>query len=165
MDCVKDVVIPIVSAIIGGLFTVGGVYLTIRHERKKEKERIVLANKPLICRLDPMQQYDYKSAVEFDIEEPGEEDKGKIFGIIKNTDKAILIIDGVSVNGKLYKPRYGNVVDKNQIFYLRIYVSETIKETDDVLFIIKDIMENTYKYKLEIKSDKKEAEIIGLKEI
>ena len=35
----KDITIPIVSAIIGGLFTFLGVFITIKHEEKKRKKR------------------------------------------------------------------------------------------------------------------------------
>ena len=167
MECneiLKDIIIPIIASVIGGLFTVWGVYLTIKYEKEKEKEEKTLSHKPLICRLDPMQQYDAKDTVDFRLEDYNSEENGKIFGVIKNTDNAILLIEGVSVNGELYKSVYGNVVDKNQIFNLYVYVSEKINESDEVLFIIKDIMDNIYKYKLEIKCDDNYSEIIGFKE-
>lgn len=163
-EILKDIIIPIIASVIGGLFTVWGVYLTIKYEKEKEKEEKILSHKPLICRLDPMQQYDAKDTVDFRLEDSNSEEKRKIFGVIKNTDNAILLIEGVSVNGKLYKSVYGNVVDKNQIFNLYVYVSEKINESDEVLFIIKDIMDNIYKYKLEIKCDDNYSEIIGFKE-
>ena len=76
------------------------------------------------------------------------------------------MIDGVSVNGKLYKSLYGDVVDKNQIFNLYINVSEKINKDDEIFFIVKDIMENKYKYRVETRyKDEKYSEIIGLKEI
>lgn len=57
-------------------------------------------------------------------------------------------------------------MDKNQVFNLYVNVLEKLNEDDEVVFIIKDIMENEYKYKLEIKyNDEKFAEIIGFKEI
>lgn len=164
-EILKNIIIPIMSSVIGGLFTVWGVYLTIKYEKRKEKEEKVLSHKPLICRLDPMQQYEYKDTVDFRLEDPDVEEKGKIFGVIKNTDNAILLIEGVSVNGKVYKSVYGNVVDKNQIFNLYVYVTEVINESDEILFMIKDIMDNIYKYKLEIKCDDKYSEIIGFKEV
>lgn len=164
-ELLKDIIIPIVASIIGGLFTVFGVYLTIKYEKQKDKEEKILSHKPLICRLDPMQQYDYKDTEDFQLTDCDMEEKGKIFGVIKNTDNAILLIEGVSVNGKLYKPVYGNVVDKNKIFNLYVHVNEKISKNDELIFIVKDIMENEYKYKLEINYDDKCSEIIGLKEI
>ena len=47
VEILKNIIIPIVSAIIGGLCTFLGVLITILHEKKKEKEERLLANKPL----------------------------------------------------------------------------------------------------------------------
>ena len=164
-EIIKNIIIPILASIIGGCFTVGGVYLTIKYEKQKEKAEKLLSYKPLIYRLDPMQKYEYKNAVDFKLSDSDIEESWELWGIIKNTDNAILIIDGVVVNGKKYKPKFGNVVDKNQIFNLYVYVSEVINESDEVILIVKDIMDNIYKYKLDIKSDDENSEIIGLDEI
>lgn len=163
----KEIVIPIISAIIGGLCTFLGVFMTIRHEKRKEKEERLLANKPLFYRLDLRQEYEYKSAVDFCLGVGNfDEKEGQIFGVIKNTDNAVLIIDGVSINGKLYKSLYGDVVDKNQIFNLYINVSEKINKEDEIIFVVKDIMENKYEYRVETRyKDEKYSEIIGFKEI
>ena len=163
----KDIIIPIVSAIIGGLFTFLGVFITIKHEKKKEKEEERLANKPLFYRLDLRQEYDYNKAVDFCLGVGNFDDKaGQIFGVIKNTDNAILIIEGVSVNNKLYKSLYGNVIDKNQIVNVYVNVSKKLDESDEIIFIIKDIMENEYKYKVEVQyKDSEYSEMIGFKEI
>lgn len=166
-EILKDIVIPVLSSIIGGICTFIGVYITIKHEKNKEKEEQILSNKPLFCRLDYRQEYDAEKAVDFVFGVGNFDEKaGQIFGVIKNTDNAILIIDGVSINGKKYKPLYGDAVDKNQVFNMYVNVLEKLSEDDEVVFIIKDIMKNEYKYKLEIKyNDEKFAEIIGFKEI
>ena len=39
-----DIIGPILCSIVGGLFTVVGVYLTIVYEKNKEKEKIKQAN-------------------------------------------------------------------------------------------------------------------------
>ena len=166
-EILKNIIIPIVSAIIGGLCTFIGVLITILHEKKKEKEEKLLINKPLFYRLDLRQGYEHKNVLEFCLGVENFDNKeGQIFGVIKNTDNAVLIIDGVSVNGKLYKSLYGDVVDKNQVFYLYVNVSEKINKDDEIVFFVKDIMENKYKYKVEIRyKDEKYSEIIGFKEI
>lgn len=167
VEIIKDIIIPIISAIIGGIFTFLGVFITIHHEKKKEEEEKLLTNKPLFYRLDLRQDYESKSAVDFCLGVGNFDDKeGQIFGVIKNTDNAVLIIDSVSVNGKLYKSLYGDVVDKNQIFNLYINVSEKINKKDEIIFVVKDIMENKYEYIVETKQeDEKYSEIIGFREI
>ena len=166
-ETLKDVIIPILASIVGGLFTFIGVYMTIQHEKKKEQEERKLQNKPLFYRLDPRQEYEYKEAVDFYLGVGNFDNKaGQIYGVIKNTDNAILVIEGVSVNGKIYKSLFGNVVDKNQIFNLFVNVSNSLNDNDEVIFKIKDIMNNQYDYKVDIKyKDEKYCEIIGFAEI
>ena len=127
----------------------------------------MLSNKPLFYRLDLRQEYEAKSAVDFCLGVGNFDDKeGQIFGVIKNTDNAVLIIDNVSVNDKIYKSLYGDVVYKNQIFNLYINVSEKINKDDEIIFTVKDIMNNKYKYRIETKNeDEKYSEIIGFKEV
>lgn len=171
MDCnevVKDIIIPIASAIIGGVFTFLSVFITIKHEKKNNREEILLANKPLFCRMDPNQQYDYKSAIDFCMGTGNFDDdkKSQIYGVIKNTDNAILIVDSIYINGKKYESLYGEVVDKNQIFNLYINTFEELNLNDEIVFIVKDIFGNIYRYKIEVKyTDKSFAEIVGFKEI
>lgn len=62
-----DIIGPIICSIIGGIFTVGGVYLTIVYEKNKEKEEIKQANKPLFYLLHPMQDYNSDVAVTYAI--------------------------------------------------------------------------------------------------
>ncbi len=164
---VKEIIIPIVSAVIGGMFTFLGVFITIQHEKKKEKFERLLANKPLFYKIDYRQVYDDKSAVDFCFGVGNfDEKEGQIFGIIKNTDNAIFIIDGISVNGKIYKSIYGDVVDKNQIINLYVNVSNCINNDDEIIMIIKDIMNNRYEYKIEVQyKNVNYAEMIGFKEM
>lgn len=164
-NIVKDILIPIAASVIGGAFSFLGVYMTIKHEKNKDNEQKILANKPLFYRIDPMQEYPYKESVDFILKTNNENKEGKIYGIFKNTDNAILIIDGVIVNGKTYKSLYGDVIDKNQIFNLYVYIDEKLGQKNEIIFVVKDILGNKYKYSLEIKNDKKSSEIIGFKEI
>lgn len=48
MEIVSNIVVPILSSIIGGLFTVGGVWLTIKHEQKKEQRNYLESIKPYL---------------------------------------------------------------------------------------------------------------------
>lgn len=145
----KDIIGPILCSVIGGICTVIGVYLTIKYEKNKEKLEVKEKNKPLFYRLDSMQDYDYKSAADY-ILGTSNNCRFKIQGIFKNTEKALMIIDYVLVNGKKYYPINGDVVDKNKIFYLDVFLEEKLDIFDELILFIKDIYNNQYKYKLEI---------------
>lgn len=144
-----DVVLPIGCALISGGLTVLGVLLTIKHENKKNKETIRLSNKPIFYRIDPQQEFDSKSAHYFQFNFNFEKDGTEIEGIFKNTDNSILILDRVISNGKEYYPSFGKVVDKNITFYLYVYLDENINSDDEIIIIVKDVLNNEYKYKIE----------------
>ena len=48
METASNIIISILSSIIGGLFTFGGVWLTIKHEQKKERRNYLESIKPYL---------------------------------------------------------------------------------------------------------------------
>lgn len=157
-----EIVIPLVSSLISGILTVIGVGLTIKHENKKDKRILKLSNKPIFYRIDPMQEYDYKSAVDYQFNFNCSNRIKEIYGIFKNTDNALLLLNYISVNGKKYFPNFGDVIDKNVIFNICVNCEENINSETEVIMCIRDVLNNEYRYNLicEI-SDK---EIINIKE-
>lgn len=160
-----DIIGPLICSLIGGLLTVLGVYLTIKYEKRKDKETIKFNSKPLFYRLDSRQDYDYKNAKDYFLKDNNEV-LIRIFGIFHNTDKAYLILSYASINNKKYIPINGNVIDKDEIFNLYIDVSEELKDDEELVLVIKDIYDNTYKYIIEYKSIRNGyAEIENFKEM
>ncbi len=155
MDCneiITNIIMPIVSALIGGGLTLIGVLITIKSENKKRKEEIRIANKPLFYVIDPHQDYDYKNAVDFAFyQNDSKKNEGFFTLIFKNTDKAILILDYIEINGIKYYSKYGNVVDKSVVFNIYIYADKNTfkKSNNEIIFSIKDSLNNNYKYNLE----------------
>lgn len=167
MEIYKDIIGPILCSIIGGTFTVWGVYLTIKYEKRKDNEKTKLSNKPLFYRIDPMQDYDYQNSIDYYMCEDERQTDYKIYGIFKNTENALMILDYIIVNNKKYFPRYGNVVDKNRIFNLSVYIDENLKSEDEVILVVKDVLDNQYKYKIEYETDynRNSSMIKGFREI
>lgn len=54
------------------------------------------------------------------------------------------------VGNKKYYPRNGEVIDKDKIFCLDIYIEEKIQENTDINLCIMDIFNNQYQYRLEL---------------
>lgn len=48
MEVVSNVIIPILSSVIGGLFTFGGVWLTIKREQRKDQNNYLESIKPYL---------------------------------------------------------------------------------------------------------------------
>lgn len=149
-----DIILPIGCALISGGLTVLGVLLTIKHENKKDKETIKLSKKPIFYRIDPQQEFDSKGAHYFQFNFNSKKDGTEIEGIFKNTDNSILILDRVVANGKEYHPSFGKVVDKNITFYLYVYLDENINSNDEIFIVVKDVLNNEYRYKIEIEKIK-----------
>lgn len=159
-----DIIGPLICSLIGGLLTVLGVYLTIRYEKKKDKDVIKFNSKPLFYRLDRRQDYDYKNAKNYYLND-NNKSLIRIFGTFHNTDKAYLILNYASINNKKYFPINGNVIDKDEVFNLYIDVSEKLKNDKELVLVIKDVYDNTYEYIIEYKNDEKGyAEIENFKE-
>ena len=160
-----DIIGPIVCALLGGVLTVLGVYLTIMYEKKKDKESSLFNSKPLFYRLDFLQEYDYKSAKDYFLTINKDSNKNKMYGVFQNTDKAYLFLEYAIINNKKHSPVHGNAINKDEIFNLYIYTDEPLLNGDDVILVIKDVFDNKYEYKIEyeIKEDKN-VRIISINE-
>ena len=152
-EIISNIIIPIVSALIGGGLTLIGVLLTIKFENKKRKEEIRIANKPLFYLIDPMQNYDSKRTTDFEFSAEGIETSGFLEIIFRNTDNAILLFDYISIGNQKYYSQNGNIVDKNTTFCIYLYPDKNIKVNEnDIIFSINDSLNNNYKYKLGFKT-------------
>ena len=148
---ITDVAVPVISALIGGGLTMLGVKWTINAQRKENSENQRLAVKPLFYALHPMQDYDYKSAKDFFLQERGIANTRRAFGIIKNTDNGVLIIDKFVGERHEYIPANGNMVDKGMIINLYVDINP-----DDNLNVaqlhVRDVLNNKYIYDVSINS-------------
>ena len=144
------IIIPLISALLGGGLTVLGVLISIKHENKKRRDEEVKAKKPLFCLIDPTQDYNYKNTVQYDFINEELNSKGWIVAMFKNTDNSILVLDNIKVDNNIYHPSNGTLVDKNLIFYTYIHVDiNTIVDTGTfIIMTVKDTLGNQYKYRL-----------------
>ena len=59
-----------------------------------------------------------------------------------------MILKEIIIDGRHYYPEYGNIIDKNTLFYLYVFPNKIIEDVNSIYFIISDVMNNKYKYKL-----------------
>lgn len=147
-DILVDIVVPLLSALIGGLLTMLGVVYTIKNERNKSEEQTIQDAKPWLFSLVPLDEYDYKKASTIILRgsEPLDENM-KLQFIIKNTDNGVGIIEKFETENNVYFPCVGRILDKNSISHVDAVVNkwETLK---DMFLYVKDIYGNRYKYKV-----------------
>lgn len=149
LNVISDIIIPIVAAFIGGILTLGGVIITINSQKKKDKEDNKMRIKPYLYANNPYQIINGLDKADnfVMLNESGEKGDYEIEGIIKNTDNAIMILKNVIIDGKYYYPEYGNVIDKNTVFYLYVYPNK-IENDNNMYLTITDVMNNEYYYKI-----------------
>ena len=158
-DEIKEIIIPIVSALYGGLLTLVGVAWTIKQniiDRKQEKR---LSVKPLIYPLSCLSDYDYKNAIDLDFIKDDNSKIKNIIGVIENSDNGILIIESAIINGEEYKLFNKAVIAKNKAAHVLVYTDKEIQI--ETLYIIgKDVFGNTIKYKLILNKEKHDIDSI-----
>lgn len=125
-DWIIYVLIPLITALIGGLV---GVIFTIKWEnQQKEKEKIDNA-KPIIINYMGHQAQDNSRVARYFFESKddtiyGNINRQTIYGVFKNTNNGILFIDYIETGVKEYYPFSNATVDRNTAFYIvlqRIY--------------------------------------------
>ena len=147
-DVCVDIVVPLVSAFIGGFITLAGVWLTLRRDKKRDENNRIKDAKPWIFSLSDCENFEAKKANDIIFATSYDSERNSGFTlVIKNTDNGICVLDKFVTERKTYIPIVGRIIDKNSIAYLHIYFEqgETIR---DMVLHVKDIYGNTYRYKV-----------------
>ena len=148
-DVCVDIIIPVISAILGGFLTMWGVLFTIKRERENAKEQTRLAAKPWLFSLDDSEYFDSSDVhgIVVAAKEKHESHK-ELTIVIRNTDNGVGIVKKLQTENNTYLPISGRIIDKSSINYLQIVIApnETLK---DMYLFITDIYNNVYKYKVE----------------
>lgn len=155
-----DIIIPILSAVLGGAVTMIGVLLTIHRDKKREEENYKKSVKPWIYSMDSAENFDPKTANDIIMAvSPDKKLSGGLSFVIKNTDNGVGIIDKFVTENKTYIPIIGRILDKNSITYLHVYFEEdeTIR---DMYLYVKDVLGNEYKFKAYQHDDKRKSNYI-----
>ena len=156
----RNIVVSIISAIYGGLLTLVGVAWTIKQNRAERKRDEVEINKPIIFPFNSHNDFDYKKILDIQFVDD-KVPNYNVIGMIKNTDKAILIIKEIVVDETVIPIKYGDVLDKNVVAQIIIFTSKKL-EFKSVIFVGSDICGNVIKYEIELNDAHKEIKGIRL---
>ena len=138
-----DIGIPIVSALIGGLVTMLGVIITIKHEKNKDSENRISSVRPWIYSIDALDTGSPRIIRLQTDDTLKSHDKVHIY--IKNTDNGIGIIHSLRTENKVYLPIRNNIMEKNTITEIEVEWGnhENLK---NICLTICDIYGNPYQY-------------------
>ena len=150
-----DIIIPLISSLIGGGLTLIGVIITIRHTNKTIRNDFVSKYKPSFKLRNPMDDFDFKYSkpVMFKGGNCGENLK-KILGMFTNTDKANFEIDAIYINGEYFRIDINRYIAKSEDFDFALCIDKELKVENLELKIL-DEQNIVYRYKLEFKGNEK----------
>lgn len=154
-----DIIIPLLSALIGGFVTMLGVILTIKHEQKKAAEQRKQDAKPWLFSMDDKENFDCKKANDIILmADATMEGRAGLCILIKNTDNGVGIIEKLQTKDNTYLPTVGRILDKNSISYVHFFFAPHETLTDMYLYI-SDVYGNKYMYRVEQDACKKACTI------
>lgn len=155
---VKDVVIPMASAIFGGLLTLVGVAWTIRYTAKDKKEDAIKLNKPLLFIMNPLNIDNPDKIVNANLDfcplEDGNESKKTMKAIfepffLKNGDFSYSVLRGIQIDDYYSMLEIGQAFEKNTIYKITFNANFNVnKNPKRVYLIIEDMLNNLYKIDL-----------------
>jgi len=147
MECYNiwvDIVIPLISAFLGGLVTMIGVICTINHENKCRKNDECKFYKPLFVALNPLDSLN-KDFIKVDLESNTE--KGMfclLEGYIKNLDFSHFIIESIVVDSVEYYPVNNALITKDSAIHFVVYGAR--KDVRLATMHTYDVLGNKYTY-------------------
>lgn len=141
----KEVVIPIVSAVYGGLITLVGVAWTIRKSDSDRKEEEKKKAKPtFVLSMDNQKtDTDFTNKVCF-YEDEVLANTSVVLALVENSEQSTFIIERIFHDGKWWDACGNNVIIPGR----SIYMSFGFTKSDNIILQIKDILDNRYFYSI-----------------
>ena len=148
----QNVVIPIVSAVYGGLITLVGVAWTIRKADIDRNEIERKQYKPFFVLLNVYDKKIDKDVTRLDFESKNDKEMfGLLDGYIQNLDFSHFIIEKIVIADTEYYPITNSVIEKNEIISLSVYGSK--KEVQSALLYISDVLGYKYIYNMILETE------------
>ena len=150
INWVTDIIVPLVSALIGGLLALLGVYITLKRdkiERQLEKKENA---RPFFRPLDPYVSstiVSRKHIFNFSLTDCFDESTPAVTANIENSEKVEFVIDKFTICGKDYRPFRPEMISKGLFFTINLYYKDDPYK-NDVFMHITDINNNERIYKL-----------------
>ena len=140
----KDVVIPVVSAVFGGLITLVGVAWTIRHTQNERKKDEIQKAKPMFSFNMLFKPQDTKSAKKVCFDNCYESYKCVLIAEIENSDHSLFSIERVFHDNKWWELEANKVVLPSKTIYFEI----KFEDINNLFIEVKDALNNAYYYEL-----------------
>lgn len=167
----QNIIIPIVSAVYGGLLTLVGVAWTIRKSDSDRKQEEQQKAKPVVFICDtrtlvdelknPIQRFLLSKKCVGTLKEAKDKTDAYIIHqiLIQNSDYSHVSVRGFRINEDYHIYDIGQVLPKNTIIDLRSYFKfEYTEEIKYVALILEDMLDNLYEMELNFEIHKNKTE-------
>ena len=146
-DDLRNIIIPIVSAVYGGLLTLVGVTWTIRHTQKERKEEEIKKSKPIFTfnmLLNPLDNIMGKKVCFDDnlVQYPC-----NVTAEIENSDQSVFSIEKVYHDNKWWTVEGNKIVLPNKVVIFDFNFSTDV---NNLFMEVKDTLENSYYYEIKV---------------
>lgn len=169
-EIITSVIVPLLSALLGGLLALWGVRIAIRHEKKLNQEeyrRSLKTNaKPLLMNQGFFSGNATEPTAQLMFTESGKVEsasKGKLTGVFKSADCGIIIFKKIQSGEVTYFPVTGemSMVDKNTLINIEIVMADKKEKLQEMKLFVSDIYGNTYYYSMEYnKAEYKTSQLV-----
>lgn len=153
---IKDIVIPLVSSVYGGILTLVGVAWTIKKTDSDRKEERKNSVKPYLYPISYRKELS-NNLIYAEFFRNNQSKISNCIGVIQNTDNGIFVLKEIVINGNSYKIPVTKFIDKNNAAQIFIYDEKQI--TIESIFLLgTDVLGNVIKYKLKLNKEQNAIE-------
>lgn len=159
-SALKDIWIPLICALFGGLVTFLGLFITIKHENKKSRQEYIERIRPFIV-VDSFMTSNADSKHTIDVYVNTEADREEMIEgvdvyrfmpfLFTNCGEAVFIVDYLKINNRKYECVYKTSIKPNdsaQVAFRPIEVFQISNTAKDIRIGISDRQSNQYEYEM-----------------
>lgn len=147
MCWLTDVIIPIICALIGGGLTMWGVQRTLKAQRIESDRIRIQEAKPYLFAKHPMRAPAWDSIPQLPLKSAeGDRCDYALQCYVKNSDNGIAVVKKVTTDNHTYIPTEGNVIDKDCVTGLNIFLVDKTETMHGWKLFVEDIYGNEYCY-------------------
>ena len=139
IDVTKDIIIPLVSAIIGVAFSLIAVHIAMKHESENRKADLEQQTRPFFTIVDLTDTRILESnqhIFSFSLKDSYSSTDPHINACIVNSEKNEFLVEKVVINGKDYFTWSSNMVARGMSCMLRIYHDNQLSGDSVILHVI-----------------------------
>lgn len=146
----QNIVTAVVAALYGGILTLVGVSLTIRHSDKERQEEEKKNARPLFSfniLTEQLKDIRHKKVCVAETNSVSEYDKCHVVAELENSNHSVFIIKGVYHDGKWFNMTGNTIVLPSTSVYLDFYFNEDV---NNIFLHVQDELDGLYYYEIKV---------------